>query len=29
MTSYASELPTCLFTGVELRDDGEVKLVGI
>jgi 3-oxoacyl-[acyl-carrier-protein] synthase-3 len=25
MTSYANELPTCMFMGAELREDGELK----
>lgn len=25
MTSYANELPTCMFMGAELRDNGELK----
>lgn len=25
MTSYANELPVCMFMGAELRDDGELK----
>ncbi|RKD90850.1 beta-ketoacyl-ACP synthase III [Mangrovibacterium diazotrophicum] len=25
MTSYANELPTCMFMGAELRNDGELK----